>query len=508
MASMSPSPAAVAQTNYITGIEQVMYKDPQHSKHRYIWDQEVAHASDYQMYRASNVAAGSSDVVVEVGNHIDQLFTVYAYAVRPGIIGIKSKKNRQNFPSDSKSARLAADRKAAASFAEDDDDDDEENAVARGITAYYEQYRGSSGVRGAADCEASDAATMKTTVTKSPSRLKYFAYFIPAWMYELVQHVTVMVGTLVFDTLFSKVIFAIHDVSVSEGHKIGLREVTGQLPRDDMTQEEEREWLIEQSSHEDEGWLPLPFWHTMIPELGMHVCAMDWSPIEYLISLAPWTKLIRRANPNTKVVKADRSELSNDDLTFKMVGNGFHIDPVERDLIADEVFDILFIQHHCRTKTSTSGFRELNARFHQPTTNLRWFFHRRACERDNEPFNWWGLFNMDAMKSAGLRFNAQTRQETMPAKFFRIIQALEKNTSCPRACQYQLGFSMHLDGRKYCFPEGSANMIRYPEVAMEVDMQDHLSTESVTSYMCQENFMLAKCERGVMVTAYANQQSR
>ena len=345
--------------------------------------------------------------------------------------------------------------------------------------------------------------------SKSPGLQKYYAYFIPGWMYALVENNTCMVGTLVFDVLFSKLMFAIHDVSVSESHKIGLREMTGQLPRDDMSVEEERQWLIDMSSRSDEGWLPFPFWHTMIPELGLHICAMDWSPVEYHISLAPWTKLIRRANPKTKVVKADRTELSDNDLKFSMVIHGQHIDPVERDLIADEVFDLLFIQHHCRPrKFDAGGVRELNARFHQPTTNLRWFFHRKSCERDNDPFNWWGLFGLDAMKSASLRFNSQIRQETMSAKFYRIIQAFEKNTSCPRACQYQLGFALKLDGRKYCFPYGSVNMIRYPEVVLDVEMQEHLGTEPITAYMCQENMMLAKCERGVMVTAYANQQTR
>ena len=224
MASMSPSPAAVSQTNYITGIEQVMYKDPQRSKHRYVWDQEVAHASDYQRYRAANGTAGSSECVVEIGNHIDQAFTAYGYAVRPGIIGIKHKKNRQGFPSDSNSHRLEADRKAARAFARsqadaDSDDDEDEDAATSGLSAYLAEYHGSSGVRGRADFEdAADAQSMKTVDTKSPGLQKYYAYFIPGWMYALVENNTCMVGTLVFDVLFSKLMFAIHDVKIGRAH--------------------------------------------------------------------------------------------------------------------------------------------------------------------------------------------------------------------------------------------------------------------------------------------------
>lgn len=500
---MVAAPAANNQNNYITGLDQVLKLNPVDSRHRYRWNQNVPSASEWKRHFPTSAGHDSSDLVFEAYNYMDQIHTLYLLFARPGIKGVKAP-NTQTYVTEKNCRLRRADRKAAELYyteegEEDDEDEDEDlSRAARGLRDFAARTGGNAGLRTYGDME--DAETVDTEDTADPAKQKYYAYYISAWVYEACRNFMAVVGTLVFDGILGRYMFLYHDTSVRESKKVGLRDMTGQEPAGEWHDVERRNILIEKSAEDDEMWLPIPLWCTLIPEMSMNIFAWEWSPVQYHVKIAGFQAFVKRANKKTQVVKANGKPLTDSDLKVSLVQHAMHIDPMERETISKDPFDALIIQHHARKQVK--DLENINIKFHQPTIAIRIAVQRKAAMRALKPNWYWGLFERAPIVDMAIYFNTQLRQEEMPEKFYRLIQAWEKCTATPRACQYLFGFAFDIESP---YPDGSVNMIRYSKVTAATRMQKFLDKEEVTAWVFQTNWMLIKTEKEIVVPAFNNQ---
>jgi len=308
------------------------------------------------------------------------------------------------------------------------------------------------------------------------------------------------VGTMVIDTIMSKFNFMYLDMSTSASKKMGLREMTGQLPyMPNLTKEEKIAMLVERSSQDQIALVPMIFWHTTMTHKALSICAMDWSPVEYSMVIAPWENFIKRSNRNTRVEKRNGSDLKENDLRVYIILYMLWIDPKERRKIEKKPFDLLIKQH--RFRKVSKGLSEVNIKFPHPTLAVMWLFHRKAAAKDKEPFNWWGLLGMAPMEGASIRFNTNVRQSYQPEQFYRNLQAWEKMeaTPSPGVCSYMYGWCFEVQSED---PTGSVNPIKYTEVMLQPSVQEYLEEEGVTLWTFQIAWQLLKHDDGVVIPAY------
>lgn len=506
MAVVQPtSGATMASIHYMAGLDTALYRYPDDTAHRFFFPQAVHMAGEYITFKVSDGKAGSDRATCDPGNTCDQIFTGWVEELAPAIRGKKEPGNHQTFPSDDRSYLKKADRVAARLFADDDDSDtdDEDDSkmarVRRGVSGFMKKKLGGTGVRRRFDFEASTVKSAKTTKTKSPSGQKYRAYYIDGWPFEALQSIAIAIGTMVIDTLMSKFNFMYLDVSVSASKKIGLREFSGRLPYiPNATPEQKIDMLVERSSQDQKCFVPILFWHTTMSNKALSICAMDWSPVEYQMVIAPFEKFIKRSNRHTRVVKRDGSDLKDTDLKIYMILYLLWIDPQERRKIEKDPFDLLIKQH--RFRKVSKGLSEVNIKFPHPTLAVMWCIHRRAAAKDNEPFNWWGLFGLEPMEGASIRFNTNVRQTYQPAIFYRLLQPYEKCRSTPEeTCSYMYAWCLDLMSED---PTGSINPVKYSEVVLQPTLQEHLEDEDLDFWVFQIAWQLLKHDDGVVIPAY------
>lgn len=496
------SGAAMGQINYLTGLDQALYMKHEDTRHRHVYLQQVNWSGEYLSHKFSDGHANATEAKCEPGIFADQIFTSYLWYKIKAIKGVKSKRTSQAFPCDNNLRAQRVERKVMQSMAadsdEDSDDEDDDEAdggdkYRRSLSRYFREEYGCTGVRPRLAVEEDEPAeSVKTSRSKTPTSQKYYAYYIPGWVYALSQQLSVILGTVKVDTVIDKFMYLIHDVSVCESKKMGLREMTGRLPSG-LSPEEERDMLITMSSRDQEGWLPIPVWHTTITNKALHVCAMDWSPPEYQLNIAPWTAVIRRSSRTTKVVKADGTELSDNDLWVAMVCYHLYIDGAERDIIVDEEFDLLITRHDHRKQSS--NFNQINIKWSGPTTMLYWIVVRESCVKDNDHFNWWGFFGEEPVKEATIYFGTNMRQTPMSGMFYRVIQAFEKQVATPEVCCYMYGFCFEQYNHKEI--TGSVNLLRYTEATIELQLQKFLKEhDRITVWVFRENLALLNHKDG------------
>lgn len=522
----------MGQINYLTGLDSALYYKHEDTRHRFVFLQQVNWAGEYLVHKVQDGKAGSSDAKCETYNFSDQIYKAYLWVKAPAIKAVVDRRNNQAFPCDNNLRRLKTERKAAIrigqdaedDFGEDEEEDDfgeeddgdarsrrsrrsrrsagsskrrmEDELIERGVSRLMEEEYGCTGIRRREEAESRDASDARSTAgsvaTRSPGRQGIYAYYVPAWVYVVPTTISLQLGTVVADLLINRLIYILHDVSVCESKKLGLREMTKRLPAN-LSADEKREMMIEFSSRDQEGWLPIPMWHTTITNKALHVCAMDWSPPEYHMSVAPWTSLIRRSSRTVKVLKKDGSELQDNDLWLAMVFYHLYVDGAEREIIIDEEFDLLYTRHDFR-KESTN-FNRINIKWSGPTTMLYWVVERESCVKDNDHFNWWGFFGQEPVLEASISFGQTLRQNPLSGFFFRVIQAFEKCEATPECCAYMYGFCFEAFNHKEV--TGSVNLLRYTEATLDLTLQRYLTEfDRITVWIMRSNLALLNHSKG------------
>lgn len=557
--TVSPAIASTLGAQNCIGLEKPAYGAPTDNMHRHTWAQQMLYRSYYSEIRAKTPAgAGVADITFEPGTEVDQIMFVAVKLKRPAIKGVRAERLEDitNFyPADDNRKVLKADQRAAARMAlgadseelfgdgassygggrsrdEADGMGDEDGvsvrsrrsgrrgvrarAVADGVRAYVEGVRGGTGVHSRLPCEAvgaedDDAATVRTTDTRTPVRQKHYAYFVDNYAYAAVHTVALKAGANVLEVHMGRFIAAIHDTNVTGDHKLGMRELVLGLPDVPMTADEKRAYLIEQSSRPQEAWLIVPFWHTVIPQLAYNNFLSDWSGLTYIVATAPWTSVIRRSDAATRVVKRDGTELKDSDLGVTLVLGCVQLDPALRD---DEIernkdkavppLDYLIHLHGYRRVTSSESneFKNVNLKWPHALVSIRWHFQRKAAEADNDHFNWDGLHGDKPYTAARFLTSSSPYQETQSEPFFRIVQTLEKEKACPRLTQGMIGFAFDNESP---YPNGSMSGIKFGTVTGEFTMQQGLlasEATGVTLYVCFDYFMILRHQKSNIWTLY------
>lgn len=484
----------MGQINFLVGLDTILYKKHEDSQHRHSFHQQVNWAGEYLVHKVQDGHANAKNAKAETDTFSDQVFTSYIWFRVPAIKGVHDKSNSQAFPSDDRVHRLQVERRVAQRAAKeasawdrftDEEDEDERRAstsrVTEGLNAYLSKNYGQTSTRVERDVER--APTVATsTATRTASRQKYYAYLISGWSYALVPTLTCMLGNLAADTHTDNLMYIIHEVAVTESKRLGLCELTGKAPRG-MTKAQERAYLVNMSSRNQQAFLPVTLWHTATTKKALHVCALDWSAPVYEMDIAPWTSVIRRATKTTKVVKADGTELTDSDLWMTVVFYHLYVDGAERDIMVEEEFDLLITKWDMRP--ARSNFSAINIKWGGPTTMFFWIVTRGSCKADNDHWNWWGFFDEEPVVEACINFGTQERQVKLPGMFYRLVQTFEKCIACPDACVYMYGF---------CFEafnplkiSGSVNLLRYSEATLDCTLQKYLATEDtivIEVYRC------------------------
>lgn len=481
----SISAGTAAQVQKLSGIDTTMYRRKERNPHVFVWKQCPMWAGEYIGHPISEVRAGATNCVCKVDTDCDEIYTGYFYIQAPAIKGIKSK-NHQSFPTVKRSNLRRADRELAKRTARntfDLEDEDDPDFVRDGVDAFLQKNYGGGGTREPLPCEgpATTVASATTRETRTPGQSKYYAYYISDWAKEAIPTYSIKLGGNVVDTIVNKYAHIALDLCYSEGHRMGLRELTGYAST--------REELIERSSMDMEGWYPMLLWHNRSVQKSLKMCYMDWAPVVYYVTTSPFERLIVRANKHTKVVKLDGQELLPTDLRVCIVLHEIVLDEETKAALRDKPkgFDILIKQHDC--KVFTEGFNNCDIKVTHPVIAYWFCVHRAAAEQDNLPFHWWGAFDREPIKSVRVRFGNKDRQRRQPAILYRVIQPLEKHTSCPTPfnCYYTYGFAFNNESQ---VPEGSANAARFQKVILDVELQKGLENEDVTLYVFSENWMV------------------
>lgn len=496
----SGSQAAQSEPLYLMGIDKVLYRKPKETQHRFRWNMIAKHSAEYVLHPIKDAAAGANMCACDPDNFSDQLYTAYVHLRRPGIRGEKGKSAIQ-YPLHGNPHQKEAEQSAAIRVnSVQSSMMNGKEMLKRGLDAYLAENLGCAGIRRKRDIEATTIASCTTVATQDPFHQKYFAYYTQQWAFTALQRSTVKIGPHVVDTLSNRVHYLLQDMSITESKKQGWREMTGQPPVG-LSEQDELAWLIEQSSYDGEAWIPLmPLWHTMHSKKALNSCAADWSPIEYSFQFAPFTAFIRRSTENTRVVKRDGQELTPTDLKAEMCIQHMYLEAKERMKVENGPYDTLVKLHAERQhRTNNSAMVEANIKIAHPTVAVYWVVERDAAVKDNDPFNWWGLFGFDAINSAMIRFSTQPRQAPMPAMFYRLVQAFEKSNATPSTCAYMYGFATDVCNE---WPRGSSNFIRYSEVVLCIHLQEQLADQKITIWTINQFWMLLHHENMVIVTAF------
>ena len=473
------------QVAKMSGMDTAMYRKKQRNCHTYLWKQCPMWAGEFINHPISEMRAGAANLVCKVDTDCDEIFTGYFYVTAPAIKGIKHR-NQQRFPTVKHSKLRAADRRIGKKFARTlPDNDDDPDYVRSGVDAFLRKnYGGNGDMREPLPCEEEtvrSGRSGKTRDTRTPGNAKYYAYYISDWVKEAIPTYSIKVAGNVVNTIVNKFAHIMLDLCYSESKRMGLREMTGYA----NTQEE----LIARSSEVVEGWYPMWLWQKHI-ETSLKTCYMDWAPITYYITTSPFEKLIVRANKNTKVVKLNGQELQPIDLQACVVLHEIVLDEETQTFLRDQGnFDILIKQH--TYKTFTSDYHKCDIKTSHPVIAYWWLVHRAAAEEDNLPFHWWGALDREPIKNVRIKFGNKDRQRRQPAMLYRLIQPLEKHTSCPTPtnCYYMYGFAFNVEST---VPDGSFNSIRLQQVILDITLQDGLEGEDVTVWVFAENWMMLK----------------
>lgn len=548
--TVSPAITSTLGAGACQGLEKPAYGAPADNIHKFTWIQQMPHRSYFSEIRANTSAgAGVTDITFAPGTEVDQVMFVAVKLRRPAIKGVRAERLEDIttiYPTDDNRKVLKADAKAAAKMAVGADADDlfgdgassygggrgeglEEvgddarsvrsrrsgrrsrraDAVAAGVRAYVEGVRGGTGVCAPFACELSrgddDAASVRTTATRTPAHQKHYAYYVKKFAYAAVSTFVTKAGTNVLDVAMGRFGAAIHDTDVTGDHKVGLRELTLDLPNVPMSAEEERAYLIEQSSRPQEAWFIVPAWFTTTPQLAYNNYLSDWSALSFVVATAPWSALIRRSDASTRVVKKDGTELKDSDLGVTLVLGCIQLDPALRDAEMEAnsdksatPVDYLVKLHGYRkvTPQESNDFRAVNMKWPHAVLNMRWHFQRRVAELDNDAFNWDGLFGDKPYNEFRLLTSSSPYQEGQSELFYRLVQPYLKETACPALSQGMLGWALLKNQSPYV--TGSMTSHKFATVLGEFRMQDGLlanEPSSVSLYICFEYLMIIRHQR-------------
>lgn len=537
------APACQTGPHFKSGLDHIFYNNPEVHPNRYVWVETPIYNACHISYKVTDGTANSPEAHVEVTEDFDQLHTAWIQAFRPAIKGVYSENPNIPYACVSRSKRKAADRKAARQFdldnATDDldgDDRDENERIVAGITAYFAQTQDCTGPRHRTDIEedararrnssrfrrersdddarstrssasrskvagetgsVSSFSTSRTENTIAPGRQKYYAFFIAGWVYSLVQKIVWRMATTLIDEMVNLMMKVYHDLTLSTAKKVGLKELTEDIP-DVGSEEEEIAFLVDQSSRAGEAWLPLCFSHTQHPSQAIDMCAADWNAPNYTITLNPLTKFVKRANKNTAVVKSDNTPLQDRDVRVRFVGLMISLAPKEHKWLNENMHDIVCIRHQLRQFSTSNGSvpSTMNIKWTGPTVSLHFIIQRQACIDDCDIFNTWGLFGGEALESMAITCAGRVYQPRMSGKYWRLVQTFEKCTATPSNCTYHFGVALDMFTEK---PQTSINGIRYNKMEAEIKLQPGLDREPLMCTWLRRSLFLTRYDEGVVI---------
>ena len=334
--------------------------------------------------------------------------------------------------------------------------------------------------------------------TVDPRKQKHSAHFISGWPYAFFSTGKVMAGNYHADTAVGLAVKVLDGVNVSKSFRDGLAELTEQVP-DTMTREKDRrELLTVMSSKAATVYLHLPFFYSRKElNLGINRCACEWAQPHWSFTFADVTSLVKRSDEFTKVVKKNGQELSNEDVTAKLLIHCRMLDPTERDYLNEQPHDVIAMVHNIKTETGTGGMpKSISLPWDGPTVALSFIVRRQCNVKDGEPWNWWGLFGEEPIKSASFTCGDRFMQPEMDATYWRLLVPMERGNACPAGASYHWAAGMSLN------PLGvdtSVTLPRYNSAAINVVYQDYLTTETLEFVVIRTGIRLHRYAKQVMV---------
>lgn len=535
------APAAVAAPAIRAGLDEVFYSDPERFQHVHTWVKTAAYSTTYINHKINDAFAGSAEAEVMIDDTMDMMYTAYIRAHRPGIKGVYSDHPTVPYPCVNRSKREAADRRAALDYVEETQDDDiddhlsERERVIKGVSSYMRDIEGCTGVRSRLPCEGRpsrsrrdaahqetesagagvnggdcasvySAATRRTVNTVNPRRQKHYAFYIPDWLRRYIANTVYYSESQQLDSMSYGFTRIYADINVSQDKRTGVEEMT-ERPPDFRSEKDEIAYMIDLSSRDREVWLPLYFDHCQYVDKAINMGASIFVHPKYKFTLAPLTKIIRRSDKFTKVVKADGTALDDKDIKLRFVANFISLDPVEAALITGNTddrfrYDVLTVYHQERTIRSQKDQTlptEINFKWNGPTISIHWTIQRKVCIDDNEPYNTWGLFGKDPMESCRITCASRTWQNTMPALFYRVVLPLEKAGMAPRDCSYHWAPGHKMFTRQ---PDCSLNAVKFNKMTAHLEYQKGLHKEAVEIKIYRRAWCLHRYEQNVILPYY------
>ena len=150
------------------------------------------------------------------------------------------------------------------------------------------------------------------------------------------------------------------------------------------------------------------------------------------------------------------------------------LDTYERKLFAQKKHNYLIEQVQFSEKQSYSANttnQKFTLEFNLPVKSLYWVTQLNSYTRDNDLFNFSNTINPNATKSdnvstALLLFNGIDRFERRNAKYFRLIQPLQKHTRTPNDFIYMYSFALKPEEHQ---PTGTCNFSKLDNVGIDME---------------------------------------
>ena len=453
----------------------------------------VLWCGEYIEHKVNDGHAGQAHATCSTENvDCDQIFTGYFVAKRPGIKGIK-KTNSQGFPCENSSARLRVEQAALNTISRESMGATSGSSRGDLLSEFLRTNYGGGDIRSLRDCEADtipDAESVSTRFTRSPSGQKYYAYFIDGWAYRLIESASISMNGRVLSTVYSKLLYILHEISYSAAQRLALRELTSRPPPG-LSASNETSMLVEMSARADEAWVPMSFFNTADSASALNTmnCALGVSAPRLNISLAGITSLIKRSSPKTRVVLAndENNDIRDENVTLSVVFHHIWLDPRYSSSLQQNNFSQLITGFD--TRSQSEKFDAVDINFSSPTTMLWWVVSRASAEQDNAPFYWWGLFGEEPVVKASITLSGRHAQHPLSGKFFRLAQPLEKCESPPESCVYMYGFCFNQTDKSRI--TGSVHLRQYTSAQLCLQLQEHLTRhDRVTIHVFREYYAI------------------
>lgn len=279
--------------------------------------------------------------------------------------------------------------------------------------------------------------------------------------FAILKNVTLEIGGVVHGTLSGEILDVLEETNNLQSEKDSRKQMVGKFDFISYAQTGANRFGL----NEEEVYVPLHFWFTESLSNAMPLASMAESSIILRVTFSDFKKLV--------VYDGDTPPVFADIKSAGIVAKYHHVDT---EYINTNLHDksFLFLTDQIQTMSeyippNRTAFH-IDLEFKHPVKCIYWMFIETESEDNNDWFNYTRRSDgSPIMIDARFELEGFRRTETLPERYFRVVQPLEHAVCGSEKAVYQYNFGQ---GKKYSTsPSGSVNFSRLDKATMHINIK-------------------------------------